>query len=40
MFGSNPFTARSPRTPIWERETRTARIVCERRGYRLWTKGA
>lgn len=40
MFGSNPFSAISPRRPIWERETRTARMLHERRGYRLWTKGA
>lgn len=40
MFNSNPFSAVSPRRPIWERETRTARIVRERRGYRLWSKEA
>jgi hypothetical protein len=40
VFSNNPFTAISPRRPIWERETSTARIVRERHGYRLWTKGA
>ncbi len=40
MFSSNPLAAISPRRPIWERETRTARMIGERRGYRLWTKAA
>ncbi len=40
MFNGNPFTATSPRRPIWARETRTARMIGERRGYRLWSKGA
>lgn len=40
MFVNNPFGAISPRRPIWERDTRTARMIGERCGYRLWTKGA